>query len=139
MLMPIYDGQRRSPGEKPARELDHSYLYRSTDNGQTWAYFAEIGDGKPQLNETALLHLSSGKFLAAMRSGAGDVWLSESDDGARTWSRPKLLTPPSIHPADLVELDGGRALTLYYATQVKEHPEWRVHCGAVVYDLPPGR
>ncbi len=191
MLMPIYGGQRRSPGEKPARELDHSYLYRSTDNGQTWAYFAEIGDGEPQLNETALLRLSSGKFLAAIRSGAGDVWLSESDDGARSWSRPKLLTPPSIHPADLVELDdgrvllvmgnragpkgvvgivsdrqhhfdwsqrftlvddatssdcgypssvklpGGRALTLYYATEVKEHPEWRVHCGAVVYDLPP--
>jgi len=92
MLMPIYGGQRRSPGEKPSRELDHSYLYRSTDNGQTWAYFAEIGDGKPQLNETALPRLSSGKFLAAMRSGAGDLWLSESDDGARTWSRPKLVT-----------------------------------------------
>jgi hypothetical protein len=193
MLMPIYGGQRRPPGSKPAGEEDHSYLYRSADNGRTWTYFTEIGDGKQQFNETALLRLASGKFLAAMRSRGGDTWLTESDDGARTWSKPRLLTPPSIHPADLVELDdgrvllvmgnraspkgvvgmvgdrqqhfdwsqrftlvddaysadcgypssvklpGGRALTLYYATQAKEHPEWRVHCGAVSYDLPPAR
>jgi len=87
-----------------------SHIYQSADNGQTWSYFAEIGDGKQQLNETALLRLSSGKFLAAIRSRAGDVWLSESLDGARTWSQPKLLTPPAIHPADLIELEDGRAL-----------------------------
>ena len=193
MLMAIYGGQRRKPGEKVLKDRNHSYIYRSTDNGQTWNYFAEIGDGKQQLNETALLRLSSGKFLAAIRSRAGDVWLSESADGARTWAQPKLLTPPSIHPADLIELDdgrallamgnragpygvvgivsdrqhrfdwsqrftlvddalsrdcgypssvklpGGRALTLYYATRGKEHPEWRDHCGAVEYDLPPVR
>ena len=76
MLMAIYGGQRRTAGEKVAADRDHSYLYRSTDNGQTWKFFSEIGDGKQQLNETALLRLSSGKLLAAIRSRAGDVWLS---------------------------------------------------------------
>ena len=106
------------------------------------------------------------------------------------WSPPKLVTPPSVHPADLVEVEGGRvlivvgnragpfgvlgmvsdaqqqfggarrfalvddarggdceypssitlrggrALTVYYATRVKEHPEWRVHCGAMAFDVP---
>lgn len=35
-----------------------------------------------------------------------------------------------------ITLRGGRALTVYYATRVKEHPEWRVHCGAMAFDVP---
>jgi hypothetical protein len=190
MLMAIYGGPRRPAGEKIASDRNHSYVFRSTDSGQTWKYFSEIGDGKLQLNETALLQLKSGKLLAAIRSRAGEVWLSDSSDGARTWSLPKRLTPVAVHPADLIELDdgrvllvvgnrvgpfgvlglvsdrqqqfdwsrrftlvddaigtdcgypssvklgGGRALTLYYATRVKEHAEWGVHCGAVAFDLP---
>jgi hypothetical protein len=31
-----------------------------------------------------------------------------------------------------VTLPDGRALTLYYATKANEHPEWKVHAGAVV-------
>jgi hypothetical protein len=193
MLMAIYGGQRRTPGQQVAGERNHSYIYRSTDNGRTWEYFAEIGDGKLQFNETSLLRLSSGKFLAALRSRAGEVWVSQSADNARTWSAPKPLTPILVHPADLVELDdgrvmmavgnrvgpcgvlgmvsdrqqqfdwarrftlvddsvskdcgypssiklpGGRALTLYYSTWCSERPQWGVHCGAVVYDVPAGR
>lgn len=190
MLMAIYGGQRRPAGEKVEKDRNHSYVYRSTDNGQTWKYFAEIGDGKQQLNETALLRHSSGKLIAAMRSRAGDVWLSDSNDGGRTWSKTRPLTPAMVHPADLIELNdgrllmvvgnrvrpfgvlglvsdrqqqfdwakrytlvddarsldcgypssvklaGNRALTLYYATGSKEHPEWSVHCGAVAFDVP---
>jgi hypothetical protein len=49
-------------------------------------------------------------MLAAIRSRAGDVWLSHSTDEARTWSAPQLLTPAAVHPADLIELDSGRVL-----------------------------
>jgi hypothetical protein len=110
MLMAIYGGQRRKPGEKVLQDRNHSYIYRSTDSGQTWKYFSEVGDRKRQLNETALLRLASGKMLAAIRSRAGDVWLSHSTDEARTWSAPQLLTPAAVHPADLIELDSGRVL-----------------------------
>jgi hypothetical protein len=191
MVMAIYGGQRRKPGQQVKPDRDHSYVYRSADNGQTWKYLAEIGDGKQQLNETALLRLSSGKLIAAIRSRAGDVWLSDSADGGRTWTTTRPLTPRSVHPADLIELDGGRvllvvgnrvgpfgvlglvsdrqqqfdwpqrftlvddavsgdcgypssvklaggrALTFYYATRAKDHPEWGVHCGAVVFNVPP--
>ncbi len=38
-----------------------------------------------------------------------------------------------------VKLGDGRALTLYYATRSKEHPEWSVHCGAVAFEVPSAR
>lgn len=189
MLMAIYGAQRRGPGERP-KDRQYSYLFRSSDNGQTWKYYSQIGDGKLQLNETALLRMASGKMIAAIRSRAGDVWVCQSTDAGRTWTAPERLTPAEVHPADLVELDAGRVLlvvgnragpmgvlgmvsdgqqrfdwsrrftlvddasgrdcgypssvrlsdgrilTLYYATRVTGHPEWRVHCGAVTYRLP---
>ncbi len=110
MLMAIYGGSRRAAGEKVKRDRDHSYVYRSTDDGLTWKFLAEIGNGKQQLNETALLRHSSGKLIAAVRSGAGDVWLSESPDSGQTWSATRPLTPRLVHPADLIELNDGRVL-----------------------------
>lgn len=192
MLMAIYGYEVRPSGQKLPTDRNHSYIYRSTDDGQTWKRFSEIGDGKQQLNETAIERLSSGKIIAAMRSRAGEVWLSESTDDGATWSKTRQLTPVNAHPADLCQLpDGrvlmtvgnrlgaeagfgvfglvsdangefdwnkrfnlvtdalsrdcgypssvslmdGRALTLYYATRVKEHPEWKVHCGAVTFEV----
>ena len=190
LLMAIYGGPQRRPGAKAARREDHSYLYRSTDNGKTWTRYAECSSGA-QFNETALVRLPSGRLLAAMRSRRGaQVWLAESRDDGKTWSTPKQITPNSVHPADLVLLPDGRVLmavgyrvgpfgvrglvsdadgnfdwqrrfvlvndgiggdcgypssvvlrdgcvlTLYYANGSKEHPAWRVHCGAVIYTPP---
>jgi hypothetical protein len=191
MLMAVYGGPQQSPGPRSKRREDHSYIYRSTDHGRSWRRYAECPSGQ-QFNETALLRLSSGKILAAMRSRrGGQVWLSQSVDNGRTWSEPIQITPDSVHPADLAELpdgrvlmtvgyrvgpygvrgligdangsfdwrgrfllvnDGvgadcgypssvvlkdGRVMTLYYANRSKEHPEWKVHCGAVFYTPPP--
>jgi hypothetical protein len=190
MLMAIYGNAVRSAGEKPAGDGLHSYLYRSTDRGQTWKRLAEIGDGKEQLTETSILRLADGRIIAAARTRAGATLQTESADDGRTWSALRPLAPVNIHPPDLclmadgrvlvtlgnrvgpfgvigivsdargafdwekrfalvtdavsrdcgypssVTLPDGRALTVYYATAAKDHPEWRVHAGAVSYQPP---
>lgn len=111
LLMAVYGGPVQRPGQKKTtRREDHSYIYRSTDNGKSWTRFSECSRGA-QFNETALLRLPSGKILAAMRSRrGGQVWLTQSSDNGRTWSRPKQITPDSVHPADMILLPRGRVL-----------------------------
>ena len=96
--------------DSPIDDRNHSYVYRSTDDGQTWERLSEIGDGKQQLNETALERMPDGRILAAMRSRAGEVWLSESADNGVTWAPTRQLTPVNVHPADLLLLPNGRVL-----------------------------
>lgn len=108
LLMAIYGGSRRAAGENPSAERDHSYVYSSDDDGQTWKFLSEIGDGKQQLNETALVRLRSGRLVAAVRSREGELWISESDDSGQTWSVCRRATPKGAIPADLVELEDGR-------------------------------
>jgi photosystem II stability/assembly factor-like uncharacterized protein len=190
MLMPIYGNAVRPAGEKLPGERSHSYVYRSTDRGQTWTRFSEVGDGKEQLNETSILRLPDGKILAAARTRGSELRQTVSADDGRTWSPLRPLAPANIHPADLCLLPDGRvlltmgnrvgplgvigivgdahgqfdwekrfalvtdavsrdcgypssvalpedrALTLYYATAARDHPEWRVHAAAVVYQPP---
>jgi hypothetical protein len=109
MLMAVYGGPVRRPGDKAIRSTDHCYLYRSTDQGKTWKRYAEPGPNG--FNETALLRLPSGVILAAMRTaGTGEVWLAQSHDGAKAWSEPRKVTPAKVHPADLTLLPDGRVL-----------------------------
>ena len=190
LLMAIYGGTRREDGRKPDTDRDHSYVFSSDDQGRNWKFLSEIGDGEQQLNETALVRLRSGKLVAAVRSRAGDLWLSESDDSGKSWNACQPVAPRGAIPADLVEMDDGRVwlaignrigpygvvgivrgadghfdwagrttlvndarstdcgypssvalprgrvLTVYYATQVADHPEWGVHCGALIYTIP---
>jgi photosystem II stability/assembly factor-like uncharacterized protein len=112
LLMAIYGEAVHPPGNRPpyAKRTDHSYVYRSTDSGQTWSRIAEIGDGKQQLNETALLRLPSGKLVAAIRSRSTQTWMSQSDDDGRTWTTPRQITPSGVHPGDLCALPDGRLL-----------------------------
>ncbi len=117
MLMPIYGLEVRPAGQKSPRRADglpgdsnHSYLYRSMDNGKTWKRLSEIGDGKLQLNETALLRLPDGKIMAAARSRTRDLLRTDSADGGRTWSKLRQIAPINVHPADLTLLSDGRVL-----------------------------
>jgi hypothetical protein len=107
MLQALYGGPVRALGEKVA-DSDNSYLYRSADNGKTWQRHAT--PGLKGFNETALVRLASGKLLAAMRSVKGEVWLTDSTDDGKSWSKPKKLTPGGVHPADLLLLPDQRVL-----------------------------
>jgi hypothetical protein len=106
MLMAIYGDTMGSKGDMKARR-ECSYVYRSTDDGRSWKWLAQIGSGKLQLNETALLRTASGRLVAAMRSRGYELWTSASDDHGATWSEPKKVAPEWVHPADLLEVPGG--------------------------------
>lgn len=109
LLMNIYGGPVRKPGEKNNDRENHSYLFRSTDNGKTWTRLADIA-GKG-FNETTIARLPSGDLLAALRSDpAGEVWLASSKDEGKTWNSPQKITPRAVHPADLTLLPDGRVL-----------------------------
>lgn len=113
LWMAMYGGPVRRPDEPATLTTgpNHSYLYRSTDQGRTWKRYAgPIGGTQRQFSETALVRLSSGKLLAAMRGRGGDLWLSESGDEGRTWSEAQPLAPAGVHPADLLLLPDGRVL-----------------------------
>jgi len=52
------------------------------------------------------------------QTAAGDIgWLSYSEDGGRTWSAPRRVTPDTDHAPHIVESAGGRAGTAYVAWQ----------------------
>jgi photosystem II stability/assembly factor-like uncharacterized protein len=110
MLMPIYGTGGRDETTGKTRPGDFSYLYRSTDNGQTWSRYSTIG--ATRFNETGVVRLDTGEILAAMRTVAPDqdVWLTRSKDDGKTWSEPVKVTTRVVHPADLVQLPDGRVL-----------------------------
>ncbi len=86
------------------------YVYRSPDDGQTWADPVAL-DESTSRNETAILHLGGGKWLAASR--ISELQLYSSDDDGSTWQAQGPLTAPSQHPAHLLRLRDGRLLLAY--------------------------
>ena len=87
------------------------HLLRSTDDGRTWGNAVSLHPGG---NETDVLHLGGGRWLAAAREFGErrDVHLElfTSDDDARTWTRKQPLTLPLQVTGHLTQLDDGRVL-----------------------------
>lgn len=107
---PNYEGPGKPP---PGSHGDMVGVLRSTDNGETWGDFSLVSAADH--NETALLPVSGGRILAAMRTGKGQVDVAESSDGGRTWTAPRPVTGGpdrawAEHPADFVVLGGGEIL-----------------------------
>jgi len=93
-----------------------AYLLRSRDDGATWNDRVPLN--VPGGNETWILHLGEGQWLAAGRElnpkqpGHYLVLLSSGDDG-RTWHRKMPLTLPTQINGNLVKLRDGRILLTY--------------------------
>jgi hypothetical protein len=105
--------------------IDICYTAVSRDSGATWTLGSVIG--QPMANETDVLHLGGGKWLAAARNlgvnaqrdgrastgrsaGPHSTDIYASDDDAKTW---RLIASPvggAQHPADLLKLADGRVL-----------------------------
>ena len=88
-----------------------SCLLRSRDDGHTWGERVPL---HPDGNETDILHLGGGRWLAACREfrEKRDVHLElfASDDDASTWTRRMPLTLPRQITGHLARLADGRVL-----------------------------
>jgi len=82
----------------------HCYFLRSLDDGRTWACVGTIAEGH---NETALIQLPDGTWLAAARVGHKDLYAS-TDNGS-TW-QPRASTASAQHPGHFLVLADGRVL-----------------------------
>jgi len=96
----------------PEGKRNTAWMLRSTDDGRTW------GDGSiiaaNDFNETDILHLGDGRWLAACRTMQdGHVQLLASTDDGRTWQDRTPLTLPGQHPPHLAHLKDGRILLTY--------------------------
>lgn len=102
-------------GVKP--RVDRCYAVASADDGVTWQVQSLVG--APDANETDLLHLGGGHWLAAARN-LGDpqapghsIDVYASDDDAATWRRVSRVTAALEHPGDLVQTADGRIILAY--------------------------
>lgn len=110
-ILPGHDGSLRvAIYEVIDLRDDRAYIYRSPDDGKTWTDPRPL-DPSHYRNETALLHLGSGKWLAAARVSHLELYCS--DDDAKSWEPCGPVTEPSQHPGHLLRLRDGRILLSY--------------------------
>jgi len=93
-------------------------IFESRDGGQSWALRAPLADNA---NETYLLRLRSGSWLASCRMavrdpldnslphGSGERLFRSGDEG-RTWDKGRPVSPQGQENAHLLELHDGRLL-----------------------------
>lgn len=95
-----------------SRAANTAWFFRSSDEGRTWGDASVIA--ADDYNETDILHLDAGRWLAACRTlGDGHVELFASDDDGRGWERRGPLTLPRQHPPHLTRLADGRILLTF--------------------------
>jgi hypothetical protein len=90
------------------REVSKTWFFTSDDDGRTWKVRSLISG---QHNETAILSLGMGAWLAVARSDGLELFRSQ-DDGV-TWKWSDRLSQRKQHPGHLLRLRDGRLLLSY--------------------------
>jgi hypothetical protein len=117
------------------------WLSRSGDGGKSWSKPAQLASGS--VHPADICVLDDGRPLLVtgyrvqpfgVRGVVGDL------EGNFDWQHQFVLVNDAVntdcgYPSSVV-LKDGRVLTVYYAVAVEQHPEWGVHCGAVVFEPP---
>jgi sialidase-1 len=114
---------------------------RSDDLGKSWSEPARVSP--PMHHPGDLCELSDGRILLAVGDRSGDkgvVALVGDSTGRFDWSKHVPLVADATntdcgYPSS-VALEGGLALTLYYAVGRRSRPDWRTHAGAVIHRTP---
>ncbi len=89
-----------------------NFFLRSEDDGRAWKEFSMIG--ADDYNETAILRLGKGRWLAAARTARlQKLELFRSDDDGVSWRRDQALSLARQIPAHLLRLNDGRILLTY--------------------------
>lgn len=89
----------------------NAYLFASLDGGESWKLRTVINPGG---NETAILHLGEGRWLAASRVGEdSNLNLLSSNDDGYTWENHGAITEPNEVTGHLLQLEDGRVLLSY--------------------------
>jgi len=113
LCVSVYSTQ--GPWEKYEERKFRSFLYRSKDDGKTWGEPVVIG---PDSNETTVLHLGNGRWLASARIGSGvekkdRLLLFASADDGRTWAFKRTMTGFQRVTGHLARLRDGWVLFSY--------------------------
>jgi hypothetical protein len=117
----LSDGRLMAPFVGVPRRSRHARLRSSgvafsSDQGHTWSDFTLIHedlDGDVCPNETDVLRLRDGRFLAMVRSNPTlRLYQSYSDDEGHTWTPLRLTPLPGQSPA-LIALASGDVLCAY--------------------------
>jgi len=110
MMFANFYGGAIKTADQAAPKSSFSYLYRSTDQGRTWKRYSTISP--PGFDETGLIVLPSGRWLAGLRSSgkSANLSISHSDDDGKSWSKPEPLSPPGFYTADFLLLPDQRVL-----------------------------
>ena len=97
-------------GDEATNQMN-AFLLRSNDDGCTWG---DMGVLNPAGNETAVLHLGQGHWVAASREEAAEnLELLISDDNGYHWSKAGALTKPEQVTGHLLRLNDGKVLLSY--------------------------
>ncbi len=103
-----YQGRLADPARSSKIQTFRSWHFRSDDDGRSWQPVAVIG---ARHNETQLFPLGQGRWLAAARVEAMDIF--RSDDNGRTWQEPVRATDRNEINGHLLRLQDGRLLLTY--------------------------
>ena len=113
LLLPAYDNL-----------ILRSLFYTSTD-GRDWTLDSIVFTGPPHQHlQPSVAKMKSGRLLAVMRdAGQTWMWVTVSDDNARSWTLPADSGfPNSGSPSALLRLASDNLLLVYNASRVARRP-----------------
>lgn len=118
-------------------KLAHLELFRSRDNGSSWAFEQNLS--LPSQHPAQLLKLQDGHILLTYGGrcrGHFGVYVRRSADGGKTWDAPRQIKHygdvDSGYPSSAQHADGSLT-SAYYCSRQEQHQ--RYHVGSVVWTL----